>query len=201
MRPALIYFRETHLGETNKFTLDFSDQEFVQTIEFLSENKYYITSLNCKLKTAEYIHEDDKIKKLSEKNRLLLEKGAAYLCDIDYLTLKTEWYIKGTNNFYNFKLDPKIIDNYSYIYKFWDTKEKKIRDRQIYSPYSQLLGKGFNFEREAIKGLNLTVRLNEEQTLIESFLLHRSPKGGKEYLNFFLGKAYYRDINLLYVYN
>ena len=56
MRPVLIYFRETHLGETNKFTLDFSDQEFVQTIEFLSENKYYITSLNCKLKTAEYIH-------------------------------------------------------------------------------------------------------------------------------------------------
>ena len=68
-------------------------------------------------------------------------------------------------------------------------------------PYSQLLGKGFNFEREAVKGLNLIVRSNEEQTLIESFLLHRSPKGGTEYLNFFLGKAYYRDINLLYVYD
>ena len=126
MRPVLIYFRETHLGETNKFTLDFSDQEFLQTIEFLSENKYYITSLNCKLKTAEYINEDDKIKKLSEKSRLLLEKGAAYLCDIDYLTLKTEWYIKDANNIDNFKLDPKIINNYSYKYKFWDKKEKKL---------------------------------------------------------------------------
>ena len=82
-----------------------------------------------------------------------------------------------------------------------DTTEKTIRDGQIYSPYSQFLGKGFNFEREAIKGLNLIVRLNEEQTLIESFLLHRSPKGGTEYLNFFLEKAYYRDINLLYVYD
>ena len=50
MRPILIYFRETHLDEKNKFTLDFSDQEFVQEIEFLSKNKYYITSLNCKLK-------------------------------------------------------------------------------------------------------------------------------------------------------
>ena len=49
--------------------------------------------------------------------------------------------------------------------------------------------------------MNLIVRLNEEQTLLESFLLHRSPKGGTEYLNFFLGKAYYRDINLLYVYD
>ena len=49
--------------------------------------------------------------------------------------------------------------------------------------------------------MNLIVRLNEEQTLLESFLLHRSPKGGTEYLNFFLGKAYYRDINLLYAYD
>ena len=87
MRPILIYFGETYLDENNKFTLDFWDQEFVQEIEFLSKNKYYITSLNCKLKLKEYIHEDEKIKKLSAKSRLLLEKGPAYLCDIDYLTL------------------------------------------------------------------------------------------------------------------
>ena len=115
--------------------------------------------------------------------------------------LKLEWYIKDSNHTYRFKLYPEIIDNCSYKYTFWDTIEKKIRDGQIYSPYSQFLGKGFNFERKAIKGLNLIVRLNEEQTLIESFLLHRSPKGGTEYLHFFLEKAYYRDINLLYVYD
>ena len=51
MWPVLIYFRETHLDENNKFTLDFSDQEFVQETEFLSKNKYYITSLNFKLKS------------------------------------------------------------------------------------------------------------------------------------------------------
>ena len=67
--------------------------------------------------------------------------------------------------------------------------------------YSQFLGKGFNFERKAIKSLNLIVQLNEEQILIESFFLHRSPKGGTKYLNFFLGKAYYRDINLYFVYD
>ena len=106
--------------------------------------------------------------------------------------LTSEWYIKDSNHTYRFKLYPKIIDNYSYKYKFWDTIEKTIRDGQIYSPYSQFLGKGFNFEREVIKGLNLIVRLNEEQTLIESFFLHRSQKGRTEYLNFFLGKAYYK---------
>ena len=94
MRPISIYFRETHLNENNKFTLDFSDHEFVEEIEFLSRNKYYITTLNYKLKLKEYIHEDKKNKKLPAKSRLLLEKGAACLCDIDYLMLKLEWYIK-----------------------------------------------------------------------------------------------------------
>ena len=60
-----------HLGEDNKFTLDFSDQEFVRKTEFLSENKYYIARLNCKIKLKEYIHEDKKIKKLSEKRHCI----------------------------------------------------------------------------------------------------------------------------------
>ena len=45
---------------------------------------------------------------------------------------------------------------------------KTIRDGQIYSPYSEFLGKGLerkagkkNLERKAIKGLNLIVLLNE----------------------------------------
>ena len=156
MRPILIYFRETHLDENNKFTLDFSDHEFVQEIKFVSKNKY-ITSLNCKLKLKEYIHEDEKIKKLFAKSRLLLEKDAAYLCDINYLMLALEWYIKDSNHTYRFKLYSKIIDNHSYKYKFWGTTEKKIRDGQIYLPYSQFVGKGFNFEIEIIKGLNLIV--------------------------------------------
>ena len=68
-------------------------------------------------------------------------------------------------------------------------------------PYSQFLDKGFNFERKLIPALNLIVRLNEEQILIESFFLYRSQKGGTQYLNPFLGRAYYRDINLYFVYD
>ena len=64
MRRILINFRETHLDENNKFTLDFSGHEFLQEIEFLSINNYYITSFNCKLKLKEYIHKDEKIKQL-----------------------------------------------------------------------------------------------------------------------------------------
>ena len=79
LNNKFLYFRETPLYENNKFTFDFSDKDF------LSKNKYYITSLNCKLKLKEYIHDkDEKIKKLSAKSRLLLEKGLAYQVDIDY---------------------------------------------------------------------------------------------------------------------
>ena len=35
-----------------------------------------------------------KNKKLSAESGLLLEKGAAYLCDIDYLILQSLWYVK-----------------------------------------------------------------------------------------------------------
>ena len=63
MRPGFIYFKEIVLGNDNKFTLDFSDQEFVQEIDFLLNNDYYITSLDCKLKVKNHIH-DDKKKKL-----------------------------------------------------------------------------------------------------------------------------------------
>ena len=44
----------------SKFNLDFSDEEFVQEIEFLSNNDYYIASLNCNLIVKEHI--DDKKK-------------------------------------------------------------------------------------------------------------------------------------------
>ena len=87
---------------------------------FLSNNDYYITSLDCNLKVKKHIHDDKKkrIEELSEKSRLLLEKGAAYQNYIDYLLLKTLWYVKDTNYIYCFKLFPKIIDQYSYKYIF-----------------------------------------------------------------------------------
>ena len=114
-------------------------------MEFLLKNTYYIATLNCKLKVENYIHETQKIKDLSTKSRLLLEKGPAVLYDIDYLTFKSSWYIKKCDNIYQFIPNPKIIDQYSYNYNFWDTVEKKIRDGKIYMPYSRFIGKGFNF--------------------------------------------------------
>ena len=81
MRPGFINFKELALDDDNKFTLDFSDQEFVQEIDFLSNNDCYITSLDCKLKVKNHIH-DDKKKKL--KN---------YLKKVDFY-LKKEQHIK-----------------------------------------------------------------------------------------------------------
>ena len=73
MRPDFIYFKELLLGENNKFTLDFSDEEFVQEVDFLSKNEYYIASWNCKLNVKEYIHDKD------EKSKSYLRKVGFYL--------------------------------------------------------------------------------------------------------------------------
>ena len=48
---------------------------------------------------------------------------------------------------YNFILFLKLIDKYSYKYKFYDTVEKKIRDCKIYSSLSHYKGNGFEFQR------------------------------------------------------
>ena len=125
MNRALIYFKEVILNNNNKFTLDFPDKESVQEVNFVNNLDYYITSLNCKLKVKELNHDKDEKLKNYLKSRLLLEKGPAYQNDIDYLTLKSEWYVKASNHAYRFMLWPKIIDQYSYKYKFWDTVEKK----------------------------------------------------------------------------
>ena len=128
------------------------------------------------MKEYKYIRDkDQKIKELSKKSRLLLEKGPAYQNDIDYLTLKLIWYVKKSNHAYRFMLWTKIIEQYSYKNKFWDTVGKKIRDCKIYSPFSHFIRKGFMFERPTLQGVNLVVLLNEKQTLIENFFLHNDP--------------------------
>ena len=48
--------------------------------------------------------------------------------------------------------------------------------------------------------MNLIVQLDEQQKLIESFFLRRSPRY-TEYLSHLSGKNYYRDINLYFAYD
>ena len=47
----------------------------------------------------------------------------------------------------NFILYLKIIDEYSYKYKSYNTVEKKIRDCKIYQLFSHYKGNGFEFQR------------------------------------------------------
>ena len=74
-----------------------------------------------------------KIWRITWKSQLLLKKGAAYQNDIDYLLSKTYWYVKQMDYTYRFKLFPKIIDQYSYKYKFFITLEKKKRLSNLFS--------------------------------------------------------------------
>ena len=95
---------------------------------------------------------------------------------------------------------PKIIDQCSYKYKFWDTVEKKKWEIVKFICHF-LIFFSFSFERPNLREVNLVVRLNEKQTRIKNFFLRNEPNKSTEYLISFLGRYYYRDINLYFVYD
>ena len=100
-------------------------------------------------KQFNYKDKKKEIEELSQKSRLLLEKGAAYQNDIGWMTSAIAGYINfpGVGVTYNFTLYQKTIEENSYKYKFYDTVEKNIRDCKIYSPFSHYKGNGFEFKR------------------------------------------------------
>ena len=129
MKPSFIYLKEIPFNDNNKFVLDFSDEEFVQKVYFDKNISYYIASLDCNLILKKEIKKDKKKnEELSQKSRLLLEKGAAYQNDIGWMTSAVANYynFSGFGVTYNLILYPKIIDEYSYKYKFYDTVKKNI---------------------------------------------------------------------------
>ena len=85
---------------------------------------------------------------------------------------------------YNFITYPNIIDEYSYKYKFCNTKMKKITACRIYSPFSHFKGHGFEF-----KGLigpkkndTVTVSLFDSDKKIKTTFIHNF-KDANYYIN------------------
>ena len=90
MEPIFIYFKEIALNKNNKFTLEFSQIDQIYKVHFSPRKGYFITSMNCDLNLKQGIKNYgvlDKIKELSEKSQLLLEKRPAYQNDIKTIYL------------------------------------------------------------------------------------------------------------------
>ena len=146
MEPIFFYFKETQFGGNNTFTLDISNTELINQINFSIENNYYITTMNCNLVIAnDYGGLLDDIKKLSTKSRLLLEKGAAYQFDLllvelalSFPGMEKETENKSKLNLLSYQ---ENVDLFSSKYKFYD-----ITDCKFFSPYTQFKNKGFEFE-------------------------------------------------------
>ena len=49
--------------------------------------------------------------------------------------------------------------------------------------------------------MKLVTQVDKENEKLQSFFLHTAASNKTEYLNYSLGEAYYRDINLFYVYD
>ena len=181
--------------------MDFSDEEFIQEKDFLSKNYYYISSLNCNLILKEHIYNKKRlIEELSQKSRLLIEKGATYQKDIGYLIFQV-CNIFDVEKFapltYNCIIHPKLLNDNCYNYEFDDTIEKKIRDYKIYSPFSLFKDNGFEFERSIgqYKKDNVSIRLFDNYTKIQ-YLFTYDFDNRRVY-----GNNIYRDINLIFTYD
>ena len=151
MTPVFVYFKEAILDDDNRFTLDFSDVINVYQILFSPKNDYYVTSMNCDLNLLRDFntHEDilNDIKELSEKSRVLLEKGPAYQNEIHdvYLFLGVGGTVMKQLTFC-FWLPNAQIYKFCYNYKFDDVKEQRVRDCRIYSPYRQFIERDLKFK-------------------------------------------------------
>ena len=134
--------------------------------------QYYIASLNCNLILKEDIKKDKEkmIEELSEKSRLLLEKGPTHQNDIGWLTS----YIA---DYYNF---PGFGVTYNFI---------------TYSPFSHFKGNGFDFKRliGPKKFDTLTVSLFDNDKKIKTTFIHNF-KDVNYYAN-----ITYRDRNNLFM--
>ena len=107
-----ICFKEIELDDNDKFTLDFSNTEIIYEIDVLTKNDYCITSLNCDLIVKE--NNDDKsklIKDLSEKSRLLLEKGPPYQNDNEILYFVIATRLKTVEKTFKFDLPNEIFES------------------------------------------------------------------------------------------
>ena len=211
MNAVLIYIRETKF-ENNQFKLDFSSREqLANFIEFKKNTPYIIASLNSnvinantdtiKVSTVRPKTELDKkaISALSTKSRILLDKGADHFCDIDVLNLvyqpKGLQYdiVDAANNFY-FERNSKNLKNYAFKYRFWDETEKKIKNAEIYSPYTQLTAKGLYFTQKGTD-IQYVIRLDREIEQIHSYFYSDKIRD----LTYQIGYQHFQEINLFFV--
>ena len=152
MNVALIYIDEHPLANNRKFELDFSTGDSTQKINFDKKTDYYISSLNCNLILKDEIKKDKKkvFEELSVISRELNEKGPDSQVDFGYLT-------SGMNAIFDYDVKEQIFDfvpyskeinNNLYKYKYFDTTKEKIKDCEIFSPFSLFKCNGFTFQNK-----------------------------------------------------
>ena len=138
MKPSFIYFKEIPFNDNNKFVLDFSDEEFVQKVYFDKNINHYISSLDCNLILKEEIKKDKKKNFAPNQN------------DIGWMTSAVANYynFSGFGVTYNLILYPKIIDEYSYKYKFYDTIKKTLEIVKFICRFLIIKGMDLNFKEQ-----------------------------------------------------
>ena len=111
-------------------------------------------------------------KKLSQKSRLLLEKGPAYQNDIDKIEYRTNSQgLIPFKNYFKFSFSTEILNLSCWKYEYYDLIEKKLKPYKIYSPYTHFITRGFTFLNDQNNYYH--VKFNDTNRLIISNFYHR----------------------------
>ena len=104
-------------------------------------------------------------------------------------------FLKFVGLTYHFILYLNSLNDNCFSYKFFDTVEKKIRDRRIYLPFSHFKNNGFEFQRiiPPQGKENVSIRPSEKNKKIQTVPTHDYKK------HWYVSNLNFRDINSLFV--
>ena len=132
-----------------------------------------------------------------KKSKELLSKGANFQNDNGYLTSSL------TDNFnfpeiapqkYSLVLDPKVIDDNSYKYRFYDTTDNRMKFAKIYSLFSHFKnGLVFKSDNDVVKNNKVMIQLVQDYTKIRCIFLQNANTKWQTAMRL------YRDLNAKFV--
>ena len=198
MNPVFIYFNEVKLREDNKFVLDFSNEKRIQKINFSPNYDCYICSLNCNISgnNQTYLESKEKlINNLSKKSSALITKGADYQNEVGDIqsALTDNFHIPNIAPLtYKFVLDPKVLENNTFKYKFYN-----VSDQKIYSPFSHFKNNGFLFRGVGTAASANTVSIE----FVDDYKKIKTTFFQDDAITWAYGNNLYRDLNVKLVRN
>ena len=165
MEPTFIYYSNVTFNSEKKFSINFSDEDWLEGVVFKKNKDYYITSMTYYVDlTPNYA----KIKQTPDLANAILRGGIDFGYGRKELTLG-----KTSRSNLKFRSDKSRRDRYLKDVEFFYIENKKTQNVNIYSAYQELKDRGLKFlttdRNSSIK--SYTVKLSKDLKFLIKFLI------------------------------